>query len=152
MSDYWMDEDQYQVHGPPDNIKLGQLKSLLYDSLINTQHVHSCAFINKKDLHVEARSNNLSLTKADASALNDLFKNFITARNDGFLFKNISYDCVRADKHSIYARGLTSNDQGLILVRTNNYILLSTYTKFMYPAVCIEATEKLSEYLKEKGR
>ncbi|XP_072107585.1 profilin-4 isoform X3 [Mobula birostris] len=44
------------------------------------------------------------------------------------------------------------NERGLILVKTGMYIICATYTKGMYPSVCVEAVEKLGDYFKTKGK
>lgn len=33
-----------------------------------------------------------------------------------------------------------------MLVKTEMYIICATYTRGMYPSVCVEAVEKLGEY------
>lgn len=37
--------------------------------------------------------------------------------------------------------------KGLILVRTGTLLLVATYSESMFPSVCVEATEKLGEFL-----
>ena len=52
----------------------------------------------------------------------------------------------------LYLLQLKSGDGGFVAARTSTQILVALYTSNMYPAVCIEAVEKLAEYFKEKGR
>lgn len=40
---------------------------------------------------------------------------------------------------------LTQENTGVIVVKTNLYLLVATYTEGMYPSVCVEATEKLGK-------
>eukprot|EP00056_Hartaetosiga_gracilis_P017538 m.7583 g.7583 ORF g.7583 m.7583 type:complete len:56 (+) comp5836_c0_seq3:384-551(+) len=41
---------------------------------------------------------------------------------------------------------------GVIIAQTKGSFVVCLYEAGMYPAVCAEATEKLAEYLKEKGK
>ncbi|EHB15996.1 Profilin-4 [Heterocephalus glaber] len=44
-----------------------------------------------------------------------------------------------------------SENTGVVVVKTRLYLLVATYTAGMYPSVCVEATEKLGDYLRKKG-
>ena len=43
---------------------------------------------------------------------------------------------------------------GMVLVKTTTLMLVATYADHMYPSVCVEAVEKLGEYIyvKDKAR
>lgn len=41
---------------------------------------------------------------------------------------------------------LTQENTGVIIVKTNLYLVVATYTEGMYPSVCVEATEKLGKF------
>lgn len=64
-------------------------------------------------------------------------------------------DCAIIDvqNHSMMlaSRGF-KNNEGLVLVKTEMYIICATYTRGMYPSVCVEAVEKLGDYFKSKGK
>ncbi|XP_073424427.1 profilin-4 isoform X2 [Dendrobates tinctorius] len=77
----------------------------------------------------------------------DAFKKSPDLRREGFHFGDKIYQCVRADKNSIYAK---CDNDGVIMVKTKSNILLATYRDGMYPSVCVEATEKLGCYFHEK--
>ena len=79
----------------------------------------------------------------------DLMKK-IVINLSGFEFRGTNYMCVRADKNSIYAKDEAK--RGLVMVRTETLVAIATYSDVMYPAVCVEAMEKLRDYLKEKGK
>jgi len=167
MADFWLEDSKFKLQGVPDNLKLSQLDNLLFEALISTGHVENCALIDKKDLQVQAHSSGYKVNKNQLGGLIDGFKNSVGLRREGLLFDNIDYKCVRADKYSIYATSLDDQENhdtpvkeegggvgkgGLIAVRTNTFVLVAKYKASMYPAVCIEAVEKLAEYLREKGR
>ena len=67
-----------------------------------------------------------------------------------WLVSETIFSVVRADEDSIYCKHSTSK-AGLVLVKTKMYILISLYIPPMFPAVCVEATEKLGSYLRTKG-
>lgn len=86
---------------------------------------------------------------SDVRTLVDGFaKNPLKTRREGLYFKEKDYKCVRADDYSLYAK---SENTGVVVVKTRLYLLVATYTEGMYPSVCVEATEKLGEYLRRKG-
>ncbi|XP_006515204.1 profilin-4 isoform X2 [Mus musculus] len=80
--------------------------------------------------------------------LNGFAKNPLLTRREGLYFKEKDYKCVRADDYSLYAK---NENTGVVVVKTNMYLVVATYTAGMYPSVCVEATEKLGEYLRKKG-
>ncbi|XP_012583074.1 PREDICTED: profilin-4 isoform X3 [Condylura cristata] len=80
--------------------------------------------------------------------VNGFAKNPLQARREGLYFKEKDYRCVRADDYSLYAK---NENTGVVVVKTHLYLLVATYTEGMYPGVCVEATEKLAEYLRRKG-
>ncbi|XP_049551652.1 profilin-4 isoform X2 [Orcinus orca] len=91
----------------------------------------------------------LKVMPSDVRTLVDGFaKNPLKTRREGLYFKEKDYKCVRADDYSLYAK---SENTGVVVVKTRLYLLVATYTEGMYPSVCVEATEKLGEYLRRKG-
>ncbi|XP_060042653.1 profilin-4 isoform X4 [Erinaceus europaeus] len=77
---------------------------------------------------------------------NGFAKNPLQARREGLYFKEKDYKCVRADDYSLYAK---NENSGVIVVKTHMYLLVATYTEGMYPSVCVEATEKLGEFVSQ---
>uniref|UniRef100_A0A8C6G708 Profilin-4 n=1 Tax=Mus spicilegus TaxID=10103 RepID=A0A8C6G708_MUSSI len=73
--------------------------------------------------------------------LNGFAKNPLLTRREGLYFKEKDYKCVRADDYSLYAK---NENTGVVVVKTNMYLVVATYTAGMYPSVCVEATEKLA--------
>ena len=47
---------------------------------------------------------------------------------------------------------LSQGPSGVIVAQAKNSYVVSTFDVGMLPAVCAEATEKLAEYLREKGK
>lgn len=80
--------------------------------------------------------------------VNGFAKNPLITRREGLYFKEKDYKCVRADDYSLYAK---NENTGVVVVKTHLYLLVATYTAGMYPSVCVEATEKLGDYLRKKG-
>ncbi|XP_073481401.1 profilin-4 [Aquarana catesbeiana] len=125
-----------------------QIQNLLYDSLIKTQHVESTALIKLKEGVAFTSPPRFHLQPQHIQVIIDAFKNTATLRREGFNFREKNYKCVRADKSSIYAK---CDDEGIVMVKTKSNILLAVYREGMYPSVCVEATEKLGSYFREKG-
>ncbi|XP_072107584.1 profilin-4 isoform X2 [Mobula birostris] len=132
-----------------DKLKMGEYHNLLTQSLLATNHVQDCAIIEQKNLSVMTASIGFKLDTEEIQAFWNAFKQPDIIREYGLFFKNVNYICVRADKDSIYSK---YNERGLILVKTGMYIICATYTKGMYPSVCVEAVEKLGDYFKTKGK
>ncbi|XP_006642986.1 profilin-4 [Lepisosteus oculatus] len=128
---------------------MNQLHNLLNDCLIDTKHVESAAVISLKGAAVLATSARFNIQPQQAHMFAEAFKRTAVIREEGFYFQDKNYSCVRADKNSIYSK---CNGKGLVMVKTGSYILVATYNEGMYPSVCVEAVEKLAEYLREKGK
>ncbi|KAM5165544.1 profilin-4 [Mantella aurantiaca] len=124
-----------------------QIQNLLYDSLVKTQHVESAALIKIKEGMAFTSPPRFHLQPQHIHVITDAFKNTAVLRREGFNFREKNYKCVRADKNSVYAK---CDDEGVVLVKTKSNILLAMYREGMYPSVCVEATEKLASYFREK--
>ncbi|XP_072188421.1 profilin-4 [Excalfactoria chinensis] len=126
-----------------------QLRALLKEGLIRTKHVENAAAIAIKEREVCASTPGFHVPPENAiNLIYAFYKNLLQVRKEGLYFKQKHYKCVRADEHSIY---LKNADGGLIAVKTNAFILIATYRAGMHPSVCVEAVEKLADYLREKG-
>ncbi|XP_069092132.1 profilin-4 [Pleurodeles waltl] len=125
------------------------LQSLLNEALILTKHVENAAILNIKEAKVAASTAGFNVSPQLIHILIDAFKNPSLTRKEGLYFQDVGYKCVRADQYSVYAKNV---DQGLIVVKTNAYILVATYREGMFPSVCVEAVEKLGDYFKTKGK
>ncbi|XP_018121469.1 profilin-4 [Xenopus laevis] len=126
---------------------MNQIQNLLYDSLIKTQHVEAAALIRIKEGVVFPSPPRFQVQAQTIKTIVDAFKNTSAIRKEGLQFWDKTYQCVRADKNSIYAK---CDEGGLVLVKTKSNILLATYREGMYPSVCVEAAEKLGSYFREK--
>ena len=123
-----------EVTDPPCKISsyswaMNQLTSLLHDSLVATGHVQHCAIIRRKDISLRASTVGFSvklrpllpsldiLAKVwvvrhvifqpsldNIHALVHAFNNPAESRREGLKFEDVMYDCVRADKFSVYAK------------------------------------------------
>ncbi|XP_056420321.1 profilin-4 isoform X1 [Hyla sarda] len=125
---------------------MNQIQNLLYDALIKTQHVESAALIKVKEA-IALTSPGYHLQPQQVNGIIDAFKNPAALRREGLHFREKNYKCIRADKNSIYAK---CDNDGVIMIKTKANILLATYRDGMYPSVCVEATEKLGCYFREK--
>ncbi|XP_028654948.1 profilin-4 [Erpetoichthys calabaricus] len=128
---------------------MNQLPNLINECLINTKHVENAAIINFKLATVVAASSRFNMPMPQIQKFIEAFKRTPHTRQEGLYFQDRNYTCVRADKHSIYGK---CKEGGLILVKTGMYILVATYNEDMYPSVCVEAVEKLGQYLREKDK
>nr|XP_055029241.1 profilin-4 [Misgurnus anguillicaudatus] len=122
---------------------------LLENCLIDTKHVECAAIIVAKSGDITAASKNFTLSSEQAKVFVDAFKHVNITRQRGLGYKGKLYTCVRADRHSIYSK---CEGSGLIVVRTALFVIVATYSKDMYPSICVEAVEKLAEYLREKDK
>ncbi|KAM6180166.1 profilin-4 [Erethizon dorsatum] len=128
---------------------MSQLQNLLLDALLGTKHVDSAALIKLQEKSLCATTPGFIVMPNDVQTLVNRFaKNPLQTRREGLYFKEKDYKCVRADDYSLYAK---NENTGVVVVKTNLYLLVATYTAGMYPNVCVEATEKLGEYLRKKG-
>ncbi|XP_069584267.1 profilin-4 [Ranitomeya imitator] len=126
---------------------MNQIQILLYDALIKTQHVERAALVKIRDATALTSPPGFHLQPHHIHGIIDAFKKTPVLRREGFNFGDKIYQCVRADKNSIYAK---CDNDGVIVVKTKSNILLATYRDGMYPSVCVEATEKLGCYFREK--
>ncbi|XP_023690101.2 profilin-4 [Paramormyrops kingsleyae] len=127
---------------------MNRLQILIDDCLIGTKHVGSAAILTIKNANVAAATARFNILP-QVQMFIDCFKHSEVTRERGLSFQDKSYTCVRADRNSVYSK---SNAQGLILVKTSLYIIVATYNENMYPSVCVEAVEKLADYLREKEK
>ncbi|CAH3161572.1 unnamed protein product [Porites evermanni] len=83
---------------------MNQLQSLLHDSLIATGHIQHCAIIRRKDTSLRASTVGFSPSLDNIHALVHCFTNSSLARREGLKFQDTVYECVRADRFSVYAK------------------------------------------------
>ncbi|XP_073907095.1 profilin-4 isoform X1 [Castor canadensis] len=116
---------------------MSHLQNLLLDTLLGTKHVDSAALIKLQERSLCVASPGFSVMPSDVGTLvNGFAKNPLQTRREGLYFKEMDYKC---------------ENNGLVVVKTHLYLLVATYTAGMYPSICVEATEKLGEYLRKKG-
>lgn len=128
---------------------MSHLQNLLLDTLLGTKHVDSAALIKLQERSLCVTSPGFNIMPSDVRTLvNGFAKNPLLTRREGLYFKEKDYKCVRADDSSLYAK---NENTGVVVVKTHLYLLVATYIAGMYPSVCVEATEKLGEYLRKKG-
>ncbi|XP_060042651.1 profilin-4 isoform X2 [Erinaceus europaeus] len=126
---------------------MSHLQTLMLDTLLGTKHVDSAALIKLHERTLCVASPGFSVMPNDIRTLTNGFaKNPLQARREGLYFKEKDYKCVRADDYSLYAK---NENSGVIVVKTHMYLLVATYTEGMYPSVCVEATEKLGEFVSQ---
>uniref|UniRef100_A0A8C6ZE52 Profilin n=1 Tax=Nothoprocta perdicaria TaxID=30464 RepID=A0A8C6ZE52_NOTPE len=124
-----------------------ELQALLQGSLLGTRHVESAALVRLQGRTVCASTAGFRVPEENVlNLIYAFYKNLVQVRREGLYFKQKYYKCVRADEHSLYLHNV-----GLIVVKTNAFILIATYRAGMYPSVCVEAVEKLADYFREKG-
>ena len=126
-----------------------QLQSLLDDTLTATRNVENSAIFRRKDVKLRANSPGFNLSHKEMEELTALFLNCSETRTSGINFKDVFYKTIRADKYSIYAK---RNKEGMVLIRTATLIILAMYSADMHCSICVEAAEKLGDYLREKGK
>ncbi|KAM3932632.1 profilin-4 [Leptodactylus fuscus] len=126
---------------------MNQIQNLLYDALIRSQQVESAALIKVREAIALTSPPGFQLQPQQIHVIIDAFKNTPVLRREGFNFRDRNYKCVRADKNSIYAK---CDNDGIVMVKTKSNILFTTYRDGMYPSVCVEASEKLGCYFREK--
>ncbi|XP_070598515.1 profilin-4 [Erythrolamprus reginae] len=127
---------------------MNQAQTLLLDGLIKTKHVEKAALIRISDMNVMAATAGFSIQNWASVFVQAFFNNPAQIRKEGQYLNDRYYKCLRADSNSIY---LKVKDEGMILVKTGSFILVGTYCSGMYPSVCVEAMEKLADYIRAKG-
>ncbi|XP_044286218.1 profilin-4 [Varanus komodoensis] len=127
---------------------MNQAQSLLLDGLTKTRHVANAALVRAADASVLASTPGFPVQSLAPQLVRAFYKDLLQVRREGMYFKERHYACVRADEHAIYLKG---EDSGVVLAKTKAFVLVGTYAQGMHPSVCVEAVEKLAEYLRKKG-
>ena len=131
---------------------MNRYQSLINECLTDTRHVENAALLKScASTHVTvAASARFKISvHQQGETLADSFKDLTATRAQGISFQGKAYTCVKADKNSVYCKW---GQHGLILVKTVQNVVVATYDDNMYPSVCVEAAEKLGEYLRVKGK
>ncbi len=128
---------------------MNTLQNLLHEGLIGTRQVSNACFIRIRDANLLTSSTDFNPNSEQLQAFVDAFRNPSQTREKGLYYDGKAYECLRADKNSIYAR---LGESGIIIVKTNTMLVVGIYITGMFPSVCIEACESLAEYFKEKGK
>lgn len=89
------------------------------------------------------------VSDSEIRSISEAFKDANKAREAPLTLAGEKYEVIRADAVAIYARNGSS---GVIIGRTASNFVLATYAPGMYPAICVEAVEKISEYFRQKGQ
>ncbi|XP_065830975.1 profilin-4-like [Oscarella lobularis] len=131
-------------------MSLNQLQNLLHDSLIATGHVEQCAVIKRKDSSIKATSIGYAVDADECRKLVAAFKSPSSLRETGLVFGDVRYECVRADRTSIYAKSKSRG--GLIATKTATFVVTATYSATMTPSVCVDAVERLASYFRDKSK
>ena len=84
----------------------GDLSRLLQDGLLATQNVAAAAIVRRKDGSVRVATTGFQLTPDDIRAVSQAFKD--TGSRLPLLFNRQEYQCVRADKYSMYAKHVSA--------------------------------------------
>uniref|UniRef100_F7C1U4 Profilin n=1 Tax=Ornithorhynchus anatinus TaxID=9258 RepID=F7C1U4_ORNAN len=122
-----------------------QIQNLLIDSLLGTKHVENAAIIKLQDQSVWVASPGFNVSAQDAYMLiSAIASRSVQVRREGLYFTEKDYKCVRADEYSLYAK---RDDEGVVVAKTDRYLVVGTYNQFMYPSVCVEAVEKLGKMI-----
>ena len=132
---------------------MNQLQSLLQDSLLCTGHVEHAAIIRRKDSSLRASSVGLFLVPEELSSIVKMFRDPASYRSEGFSLTSTGkdYDCLRADKDSIYGK-TKDGTSGIILAKTVTFVILATFSFEMHPSICIETVETFAEYFRDKDK
>jgi len=129
---------------------MNPLEILLTDSLLRTGHVNNACIINKNlNGKLIASTNGFALSNDQVDSIIASFKTPSSVRENDFYFSGRKFECIRADKEAIYAK---HGKSGVVLMQTDQLIVLATYNEHMFPAVAVESVEKLCHYFKEKGK
>ncbi len=80
----------------------GDLNRLLQDGLLATHHVAAAAIVRRKDGSVRVTTNGFQLSPEDIRAVSQAFKE--TGSRQPLVCNRQEYQCVRADKYSVYAK------------------------------------------------
>ncbi|XP_014782457.1 profilin-4 [Octopus bimaculoides] len=122
---------------------------ILQEILMKTQHVQQAAIVDARSNMVKASSIGFTLDYEALANFQFAFKNPMLIRERGLEYNKMLYTVVRAEPDVVYAK---LDKRGIVLVKTNTFIVVATYIEGMYPSVCVEAVERLADYLKFKNK
>ncbi|XP_065199184.1 profilin-4-like [Sycon ciliatum] len=133
-------------------VAVNQMQDLLHEALIDTGHVQRCALVMLKDGSVRATSLGYQPCKKSIASIIRNFKQPPIRRLREIGFEGRLHTCMRNDSVSLYARDTDTGRSGFVATMTSTFIIYATYTSGMYASVCVEAVEKLGDYIREKGK
>eukprot|EP01132_Coremiostelium_polycephalum_P001950 gene1950-2386_t len=118
------------------------------DQLIGSGQVEMAAIISAADGGVWASSPSNFLKSNEGSTIKNLFSNPAEVFATGVTVGGIKYMGIKGDNRSIYGKkGAT----GVILVKTNQTIIVGFYNEKQQPGNASNVTEKLADYLIDNG-
>jgi len=122
-------------------------QSYVDDQLIGTGNVAHAAIIGL-DGNSWAQSAGFALKAGEGLAIVNLYKNPANVFAAGVTVNSVKYLGIKGDERSIYGKkGAT----GLILVKTQQCILVSVYSEQQQPGNAATVVEKLGDYLIDNG-
>ncbi|EPZ35069.1 Profilin domain-containing protein [Rozella allomycis CSF55] len=124
--------------------------NFIQDGLLSTQHVRNAAIIKRSDGLPKAKSAGFDIDLTDFDVVEYAFEHPKDIQDTGIRINDVVYTPVRLDSFSIYAKSVDKG--GAIIARTDNYYIVSLYDNGMAPGIAVEATEKMAEYFRVKGK
>jgi len=115
--------------------------------LVGTGCVTSGAIIGL-DGSIWAKSPSLNFGNGETQTLAKLHANPADAQAKGIFIASSKYMTLRADNRSIYGK---KGAGGVVVVKTNQAVLIGLYNENIQPGQCANAVEKLADYLIENG-
>ncbi|KAN0025480.1 hypothetical protein ACTFIU_003741 [Dictyostelium citrinum] len=108
----------------------------------------SAQILSSADGSSWANSNGFSVSATEAQHILSCFKDSNKASAMGITINNVKNFVLKADDKSIYAK---KDAGGVVLVKTNQTILVAVYNSNLQPGAAANACEALGDYLREQG-
>jgi len=122
-------------------------QSYVDDQLVGTGHIGQAAILGH-DGNPWATSAGWGLKAGEGQAIAGLYKNPSNVFAAGVTVAGAKYLGIKGDERSIYGKkGAT----GVIMVKTNQAILVAVYNEQQQPGNAANVVEKLADYLLESG-
>ena len=119
------------------------MQALVQDGLISTQHIRHGGIFKRKDGSAKAKSNDFDLSLEEIELIDQAFAKPVEKRDVPLTILDVPYQPVRLDDTAIYAKH--PGKGGLIVARTLIFYIVAVYDEGMYPAIAVEAVERLGK-------
>ncbi|KAK9453148.1 profilin [Dipodascopsis uninucleata] len=130
------------------NIRLCVFCAAYIENLQGSGKIDKAAIYSKQGDSVWAKSPGFDLSGSELSEIRAGFDNSSNLQAKGLHAQGVKYFLLRADERSIYGK---KGAEGLVIVRTQQAILLAHYPEGVQPGEATKVVEQLADYLISVG-